>query len=189
MSAFQHVKITYDSPGRWPGFSFAKRNGPGAGHAPGPQNHTMSVQAETAPTLGWAPRRSRPHIRAQIRAQNLHSGEKWQMGRLTLSYPGLWCGTSFDIYPMEFDADQLLGPPYRCAPDALSGDQKCKLRRDADRVGYLKRRSSLGLVTNETGDCAPADLDASGLHEATPGRAVRRPNWEICATCSHARPV
>ena len=83
---------------------------------------------------------------------------------------------------MEFDADQLLGPPYRCAPDALSGDQKCKLRRDADRVGYLKRRY-------ETGDCAPADLNASGLHEATPGRAVRRPNWEICATCSYARPV
>ena len=95
----------------------------------------MSVQAETAPTMGWAPRRSRPHIRAQIRAQNLHCGKKWQMGRLTLSYPGLWCGTSVDVYPMEFDADQLLGPPYRCAPDALSGDQKCKLRRDADRWG------------------------------------------------------
>ena len=69
---------------------------------------------------------------------------------------------------MEFDADQLLGPPYRRAPDALSGDQKCKLRRDADRADYLKRRSTLGLVTNETGDCAPAELDASGLHEATP---------------------
>ena len=69
---------------------------------------------------------------------------------------------------MEFDADQLLGPPYRRAPDALSGDQKCKLRRDADRADHLKRRSTLGLVTNETGDCAPAELDASDLHEATP---------------------
>ena len=36
MSAFQHVEITYDSPGRWPGFSFGKRNGPSAGDAPGP---------------------------------------------------------------------------------------------------------------------------------------------------------
>ena len=105
-------------------------------------------------------------MRAQIRAQNLHSGKKWQMGRLTLSYPGLSCGTSFDIYPMEFDADQLLGPPYHRAPGTLIGDQKYKLRRD--RADYLKRRSSLGLVTNETGDCAPAELDASGLHEATP---------------------
>ena len=69
---------------------------------------------------------------------------------------------------MEFDANQLLGPPYHCAPDAISGDQKCKLRRDADRADYLKRRSSRGLVTNETGDCAPAELDASGLHEAPP---------------------
>ena len=73
---------------------------------------------------------------------------------------------------MEFDADQLLGPPYRRAPDALSGDQKCKLRRDADRADYLKRRSSPALVTNETGsNCAPAKRDASDLHEATPDRA------------------
>ena len=78
---------------------------------------------------------------------------------------------------MEFDADQLLGPPYHCAPDALSGDQKCKLARDADRADYLKRRSSLGLVTNETGSCAPVELDASDLHEVTPDRAVRGPNW------------
>ena len=108
----------------------------------------------------------------------------------TLSYPELWYGTSFDpliLYPMEFDADQLLGPPYHCAPFALIGDQKCKLRRD--RADYLKRRSSLGLVANETGDCVPTELDASGLHEATPGCAVRRPNWGICATCSHASVV
>ena len=70
------------------------------------------------------------------------------------------------LYPMEFDADQLLGPPYHCAPFALIGDQKCKLRRD--RADYLKRRSSLGLVANETSDCVPTELDASGLHEATP---------------------
>ena len=121
-----------------------------------------------------------------VRAQNLHYRE--EVADEPLSYPGLWCGTSLDLlilYPMEFDADQLLGPPYHCAPDALIGDQKCKLRRD--RADYLKRRSSLGLVANETGDCAPTELDASGLHEATRGCAVRRPN--CCATCSNGRPV
>ena len=139
MSAFQHVEITYDSPGRWPGFSFGKRNGPSAGHAPGPQ--TRRCQSRPNGPDVWAGRRAGAvPIRAQIRAQNLHSGKKWQMGRLTLSYPGLWCGTSVEVYPMEFDADQLLGPPYGCAPDALSGDQKCKLRRDAV-PGWLPQAS------------------------------------------------
>ena len=62
---------------------------------------------------------------------------------------------------MKFDADQRLGPPYRRAPDALSGDQKCKLRRDAQWADNLQRRPSIGLVTNETGDRAPVELDAS----------------------------
>ena len=102
MSAFQHVEITYDSPGRWPGFSFGKRNGPSAGHAPGPQ--ARRCQSRPKRPRRWAGRRAGAvPIRAQIRAQNLHSGKKWQMGRLTVSYPGLWCGTSFDIYPMKFD--------------------------------------------------------------------------------------
>jgi len=71
--------------------------------------------------------------------------------------------------PIEFDADQLPGSPYHCAPDTLSGDQKCKLRRDANRADYLKPRSSLGLITNETGDCVSAELNDSGLHGATLG--------------------
>ena len=86
-----------------------------------------------------------------------------------------------------------------CSPPRLAATQLpsiTELRPTPARTSTVqtkrphgRTRSSLGLVTNETGDCAPADLDASGLHEATPGRAVRRPNWEICATCSHARPV
>jgi hypothetical protein len=76
---------------------------------------------------------------------------------------------------MEFDADQLPGPPYPCAPDAISGDQKCKLRRDADRADYLQRRSGLRLFTNETGDCAPVELNASGLQLLHPSLDERIP--------------
>jgi hypothetical protein len=93
---------------------------------------------------------------------------------------------------MEFDADQLLGPPYPCAPDAISGDQKCKSRRDADRADYLERRSSLRLVPNETGNCAPVELNASGLQSlhtsfrrAHPGArvtAIQLPSVRIVTT-------
>jgi hypothetical protein len=79
---------------------------------------------------------------------------------------------------VEFDADQVFRSPYHRAPDALSGNQKCKLRRDADRADHLKRRASLGLVTNATGCFALAELDASGLHGPTLGRVVPGPNWD-----------
>ena len=81
------------------------------------------------------------------------------MGCLLCRTPN-WVLPSF--VPMEFDADQFVGPPYHCAADTPTGDQKCKLRRDwAD---YLKRRPGLGLVANETSDSATSKLDASGLH-------------------------
>ena len=64
---------------------------------------------------------------------------------------------------MEFDADQAFRSPYHRAPapQAISNDQKGKLRRDTQWADNLQRRPSVGLVTNETGDRAPIELDAS----------------------------
>ena len=64
---------------------------------------------------------------------------------------------------VEFDANQVFRSPYHRAPapQAISNDQKGKLRRDAQWAGDLQRRPSVGLVTNETGDRAPIELDAS----------------------------
>ena len=63
---------------------------------------------------------------------------------------------------MEFDADQAFRSPYHRAPapQAISNDQKGKLRRDAPWADHLQRRPSVGLVANETGDRAPVELDA-----------------------------
>jgi hypothetical protein len=71
---------------------------------------------------------------------------------------------------MEFDADQLFHSPYLDASDfdAISSDQKCKLRGDADRADYLQRCSSLGLVTNETGNRVPAELNTPSFQTAPP---------------------
>ena len=95
---------------------------------------------------------------AVVRAMILSSKER---KRATIVREGKPAILNFkQIRTLRAEWDEF-GPPYRCAPDALSGDPKCKLRRDADRADYLKRRSSPGLVTNETGNCAPAELDAS----------------------------
>src|SRR5512133_2416424 len=88
---------------------------------------------------------------------------------------GLLCQTrkSGGVIPLtslvEFDADQVFGSPYHSAPapQAISNDQKGKLRRDAQWADHLQRRPSRGLVTNETGDRAPVELDASRLQSAS----------------------
>jgi len=74
------------------------------------------------------------------------------------------------FFQMEFDADQLFHSPSQDASDfdAISSDQKCKLRGDADRADYLQRCSSLGLVTNETGNRAPAELNTPSFQTAPP---------------------
>ncbi|WP_213256760.1 hypothetical protein [Bradyrhizobium sp. sBnM-33] len=66
---------------------------------------------------------------------------------------------------MELDTDQAFHSPYHRAPvpQAISNDQKVKLRRDAEGAGHLQRRPSIGLVTNETGDRATVEIDASSL--------------------------
>ena len=70
---------------------------------------------------------------------------------------------------MEFDADQVFRSPYHpaSASQAISNDQKGKLRWDAPWADHLERRPSVGLVSNETGDRAPVELDASRLQSAS----------------------
>jgi hypothetical protein len=62
---------------------------------------------------------------------------------------------------VEFDADQVFRSPYHRAPasQAISNDQKGKLRWDAQWADHLQRGPSVGLVTNKTGDRAPVELD------------------------------
>lgn len=83
---------------------------------------------------------------------------------LFLSYPELWRGNPLRrISLAEFDADQAFRSPYHraAAAHAISNDHKGKLRRDAQWADHLERCTSVGLVTNETGDRAPVELDAS----------------------------
>jgi hypothetical protein len=66
----------------------------------------------------------------------------------------------------EFDADHLSHSPNNYAPvcDAVSSDQQCKLPGNFNRAAYLQRGSSLGPITNETGNRVPAKFDACCYH-------------------------
>jgi hypothetical protein len=66
----------------------------------------------------------------------------------------------------EFDADHLSHSPNNYAPvsDAVSSDQQCKLPGNFDRAAYLQRCSSLGPITNETGNRLPAKFNACCCH-------------------------
>jgi hypothetical protein len=70
----------------------------------------------------------------------------------------------------EFDADHLSHSPNNYAPmsDAVSSDQQCKLPGNFDRAAYLQRCSSLGPITNETGNRVPAKFNACGCHSLHP---------------------
>jgi hypothetical protein len=69
----------------------------------------------------------------------------------------------------EFDADHLSGSPNNCATmcGAVRDYQQCKLCRKLDRADDLQRGSSLGLVTNETGNREPPKLNAPYFQSAS----------------------
>jgi hypothetical protein len=69
----------------------------------------------------------------------------------------------------EFDADHLSRSPNNRATmrGAVRGYQQRKLCRKLDRADYLQRGSSLGLVTNETGNREPAKLNAPYFQSAS----------------------
>ena len=71
---------------------------------------------------------------------------------------------------MEFDADQLSRSPNNSAPmcGAVRDYQQCKLCRKLERADCLQRGPSLGLVTNETGERAPVELNTCRVQIASP---------------------
>ena len=92
--------------------------------------------------------------------------EKVGPRRPTSSHPELWRGNPF----AEFDADQVFHSPYHRAPapQAISNEQKGKSGRNVQCADHLQRRPGLGLVTNETGDRAPVELNISRVQIALP---------------------
>src|SRR5258705_13892977 len=106
--------------------------------------------------------RSRPLARPNER--RIYTIGKIRAGPPYFVIPGTLAGYALrQISLVEFNADQVFRSPYHRAPapQAISNDQKGKLRRDAQCADHLQRRPSVGLVTNETGDRTPVELDAS----------------------------
>jgi hypothetical protein len=70
---------------------------------------------------------------------------------------------------VEFDADHLSHSPnnFASVSDAVSSDQR-KLPGNFDRAAYLQRCSSLGPITNETGNRVPVKFNGCGCHSLQP---------------------